>query len=212
ARGQDLNGRKNYLYVGDMGDNNGRRKVKVIYQFEEPDVQKLKKPFNVKSKKCIQYPFVYGKKNNYNAEALLVDSAKQKFYIVSKDREKAMVFSGQLSKKNKTQTLQSLGRIKHLKKIHLEPGGIIAGDLSLDGNELLIRTHRRAYYWKVEDGEDIIKKMLNEKPSVFLGQWREPAGEGLCFGPKNSGYYTISEAHKGYVSRLRFYEKLELLR
>ena len=80
---------KSYLYIGDIGDNNGTRSEVVVYRVAEPTLTtasaKLtkKRPEATESAEAIRLRYPDGK---YDAETLLVHPASGNIYIVTKVR------------------------------------------------------------------------------------------------------------------------------
>ena len=79
--------------------------------------------------------------------------------------------------------------------------GPVAGDISPSG-EVLIKTYRKIYYWKVADG-DYLRAMLAspvELPYIY-----EKQGEAVCWDAYTTGYYTLGE---GWHQPLYYYLRI----
>jgi hypothetical protein len=84
---------------------------------------------------------------------------------------------------------------------------IVAGDISANGEEVLLKTYDHIYYWKRIPGETIID-LLKRKP-MRLPYDREPQGEAIGFAQDGSGYFTLSERKNNKPAELIFYKRLE---
>jgi hypothetical protein len=78
-----------------------------------------------------------------------------------------------------------------------------AGDISPDGDEIILKNLDRVYYYPRELGTSIAAA-LTQAPDT-LPYTREPLGEGLTFDAAGSGYYTNSE---GTHEPLRYYARI----
>ena len=70
-------------------------------------------------------------------------------------------------------------------------GGPVAGDISVDNTEILIKTYEEILYWRhVEDVNlwDTLSRPGTPIPCNF-----EPRGESVAWSSDSSGYYTLSE-------------------
>jgi hypothetical protein len=68
---------------------------------------------------------------------------------------------------------------------------ITAGDISRDGQQVLLKDYVKVYYWKRNDKESLWKTM-ERKPETLPYQ-QEKQGEAIGFTLDGKGYYTTSE-------------------
>lgn len=73
---------------------------------------------------------------------------------------------------------------------HNDPVG---GDISPNGQEVLIRTHNSLYYWRV-DNMDYLTVLSTVDP-VEVSHVKEHQGEAVAWGALGNGYFTCSEGH-----------------
>lgn len=178
---------KSYVYMGDIGDNRSVRKYITVYRMEEEkswigtdSILKVN-PVPVHFK----YP-----DGPHDAETLMIDPVEKLIYIVTKRTDSVAVYTSPLSfKANDTLTLTKRCKIyfngfKPFK-------WITAGDISKDGQQVLLKDYVKVYYWKREDKEPIWKTM-QRKPAELPYQ-QEKQGEAIGFTPDGKGYYTTSE-------------------
>ncbi|WAR16143.1 hypothetical protein MAR_030775 [Mya arenaria] len=67
----------------------------------------------------------------------------------------------------------------------------VGGDISLDGNAILIKTHEAIYYWDASRSHDYIA--LLQQPGDKVPYIHEHQGESVCWDATDSGYYTLGE-------------------
>jgi hypothetical protein len=171
-----------YVYVAEIGDNKSQYPTKYVYRFPEPSVAGKTLPLNetiaVFDKIELKLP-----DGVFNAEALMVDPLTKDIYIVSKDNT-ASVYVAPYP--------QDLTKIVTMKKIAVLPfTKITAGDISPDGNEMVLKTTGYICYWKKSGSESITE--LFKKTPVLVPYTVEQQGEAICFASDGAGYYTTSE-------------------
>jgi hypothetical protein len=194
-----------FIYVADMGDNKAKRKIKYIYRFQEPEIKQLipKKIHWITTfdRIAIEYP-----DGLHDAETLLIEPNSCDLYIVSKREEQIGVY--RLSYPQSTQT------INYAKKIATLPfTWAVGGDLSPDGNELLVKTESTVYYWKKASQEPI--SAFFKTPNLMSVPYvQELQGEAICWFRYSMGYFTVSEEPwriENNAAHLFFYPRLTIL-
>jgi hypothetical protein len=148
-----------------------------------------------------------------DVETLMLDPLSQKFYLVSKREEKLSLYSLTYPANfNSTDTAElitsdldfnSIGVSKDYNSIYYKQ--VVAGDISNDGKEMIIKTYSNVYYWRRE-GDVSIPEWLKEKPEV-LAYTPEVRGEAITFHYAGKGYYTLSEEVDGIRPHLFFYKR-----
>ncbi|HTN19498.1 MAG TPA: hypothetical protein VL125_03440 [Pelobium sp.] len=179
---------KSKLFIGDIGDNYAKRDYISIYVFNEPSVNLVSKfPFKIKALTELKFKYPDGPRD---AECLLVDSRDQKIYIVSKRENKVGVYSAPLDSKP--------GKIITLKKettlFFDAPIGskwVVAGDISRDGKEVVIKTYVNIYYWDRHENETLSQCL--KQPYIGLPYKPEVQGEAIGLTRSGRYYYTIPE-------------------
>ena len=170
---------RNYIYIGEIGDNDARYGDYSIYRFEEPaegqstinhyDVLRFRYPGNI----------------SYDAETLLVDPSSRDIYIITKNQLNVRVY--RLPYPQSTTSVNEaeyLGTIKYFL--------MVSGDISPDGNEILLKTYNAIYYWKRRSGETLYQA-LSRNHDLSAPYILEPQGESICWDTEARGYYTLSE-------------------
>jgi len=178
-----------FIYVGEIGDNKKKKKIKKIYFFKEPKITDY-------NKKIIQIDDFYtinfsSEKKIEDFETLMIDSNSKEIFIISKSKKKKQKIYKILTKNIDLKNIQIAKRI-----LSLDFGNyndkITGGDISSDGNECLIKTYNNVFYWKKKEEEkwDDIWKM----PPTILNYNPEPQGEAICWSNDKKSYYTLSES------------------
>ncbi len=70
--------------------------------------------------------------------------------------------------------------------------GATAMDISRKGDEILIKTYLKAYYFKKKKGQSLEEAFSNEPKTIAYKP--EPQGEAIAWTPDADGYFTVSEA------------------
>jgi hypothetical protein len=172
---------KNYIYVGDIGDNSANRQTKHIYRAAEPSSIAASGSLPVDN---IQIVYPDGPED---AETLMVDPANGDVYVVSKRLQKNNVYlfkAPMVSGKTYTGTIVATIPIYFL----------TGGDISRDGTRILMRTTTKNYMWTRASGETIAKALSRTAVSVPAVQ--ENQGEAICWDASSKSYYTTSEGNK----------------
>lgn len=177
---------KQYVYVGDIGNNVQIDLRTRILRFPAP-VQVPGKKENVKPD-VLHVAFADGPRD---AETLMVDPIGRYFYIVSK-REKAVgIYKASLDFKDGYRAVfQKVGTVPYT--------WITAGDISQDGRHIVIKNKDQIFYWHRNAGESVEAAMA--RAAMVLPYVPEKQGEGVTFSIDNSGYITISEGKKPAVN------------
>jgi hypothetical protein len=188
----------NYLYVGDIGDNQAQYNEKMIYRFIEPDISNLttfeKATIPKTNIETITFQFPDGKRDS---ETLMVDPTSKDIFIVSKREKKVGLYV--LRFPQSTRKLNTL-----IKVATLDLHNIVAGDISFDGTEVLLKDYHNIYYWKKELNESI--EQLLQLPPKRLPYKPEPQGEAIAWKLNSSGFYTVSE-ETGWGEAIMYYYK-----
>lgn len=182
----------NYLYMGDIGDNNAEQASRVIYRFPEPT--NLNTP--IQQVERINYRYPDGPRD---AEALLVDPQTRDIYIVSKRETRVRLYRLKYPQNiNEVTVAENLGEI---------PLSVVTGaSISPDGTEILLRTYTNVYYYKRTAGQSL-PDAIQLKEGRTLPYRLEPQGEAVCFDREGRGFYTLSERYNSPAVSLYYYAR-----
>jgi hypothetical protein len=194
AAGPGIDSTRRYLYIGDIGDNNGVRPYITIYGFEEPAVSRSREDVHGFSFH-LKYP-----DHPRDAEAFVVDPILKKICIISKREDTIGVYETPVNHQNgDTVTLEKKGSLFFPKKGRLFSWQPVAADMSRDGTQLLIKTYGGVYYWR-RNGRETIAEML-KRPPKSLPYKVESQGETIAFNKDGTAYYCISEGEHAIIYR-----------
>jgi hypothetical protein len=168
----------NYLYVGEIGDNQERYSNIFIYRFPEPEQFTVGMEIAPEILK-LSYP-----DGPRDAETLMVDPISKDIFILSKrDSLNILYKTTQKAFENKEAILEKVMEIPITMSV--------AGDISPDGKEILIKNYFTVYYWTRNENETV-GQALSRDPFI-LPYKPEPQGEAIAFHPNGKSYFTLSE-------------------
>ena len=174
---------RQYLYIGEIGDNRGRYREIVVYRLPEPRVSATQ-PFGnitIGPADAIRLTYPDGPRD---AETLLVDPLSRDLFVISK-REL-------LSKVYRAPYPQSTTQATPMEQVAVMPWGFaVGGDVSPDGRRVIVRGMFNASIWDRPAGEPLWHAFAGSTMQVPVAS--EPQGEAICFDSQGQGYYTISE-------------------
>ncbi len=179
-----------FLFIADIGDNRARRDIKTIYRIVEPklDRQHSPKTMTIEQITAIRFRYPDGARD---AETLMADPLTGDLYIVSKRENQVSVYLLPFP-----QSTEQVLTATFVTKLPVTQ--ITAGDISADGQHIILKNYEQIFYWKRKKGATLAPTFAPFPQ--FLYYVREPQGEALCFAPENNGYFTISEmADKNYT-------------
>jgi hypothetical protein len=195
ATTQDGEGRS-FILIGDIGDNNKEYDYKQIYKLEEPDIpQGNNITIKVSQFEKLTFSYPDGRKD---AETLLVDPLTKEMFIVSKFDPLTSVYSVPPDALwNDTITLRKESSLNIL--------GAVGGAVSPEGDEILIKSYDKIFYWKRSNGHTLID-VLKGEPQLIPYQ-QEPQGEAICFSLNSRDFLTITECILGKSCRISYYKR-----
>jgi len=184
---------ENYLYIGDIGNNDLVYDFIRIYRMIEPETSLPGSVDTLTNFESIRLNYPDGIRD---AEALLLDPLTKDLYVITKDA------NARIYKAAYPQTDQQLLTLEGT----LPYANIVSGDISFDGKEVLLKSYFRVFYWRRDPGTSIAD--MFQQPADTLPYSLEPQGEAMAWHPNGSGYYTLSEEKaSGVEAVLYFYQK-----
>jgi hypothetical protein len=172
--------KKNYIYIADIGDNNAAYASGTIYVLEEPVIASGG-IIEVNVERAVTFTYEDGKRD---AETLMVDPLTSDIYIVSKRESQvglyllSYIFTG-------------TGTIMAVKQGVLPFTQMVGGDISAQGDQIVLKNYTTVYYWKRKPGQSITEALAS-KP--FLTPYiQEPQGEAIAWSRDGNAFYTLSE-------------------
>jgi hypothetical protein len=187
---------KSYVYVGDIGDNVSIYRYITVYRIEEQKTWIGGDSIILANAVPIHFTYPDGSRD---AETLMIDPIEKLIYIVSKRTDSVTVYTSPLNFKA-NDTLVLTKRCKLFFNGFRPFKWITAGDISKDGQQVLLKDYVKVYYWKRSNNEPVWKTM--QRKPVELPYQQEKQGEAIGFTPDGKGYYTTSE---GVFSPIYYY-------
>ena len=192
---------KNYLYIGEIGDNRGIYPIKYIYRLQEPDINLADSTAQwVDVADVDRISFVYPDGIMMDAETLLVDPWTKDIYIITKREYPVTVYKLPYPQSRVDTTVA-------IKYGTLPFTTATAGDISADGKEILVKTYDKVFLWTRNEGETIGDAFMRQPLRVPYTP--EMQGEAIAFPEDRSGYYTLSESRGGVTPVVFFYKRKE---
>lgn len=180
-----------YLYIGDIGDNNAVRKRVSVLRLREPTVPAGSvDALPLDNIDILRFEYADGP---HNAETLLVDPVSGDLYVVTKESTgPSFVFHWPAPHDPDEQpVLESVGSLAfggaQLPGVRLTT----AGDVSADGSLVAVRTYTNAFVWRRPPGQPLHAAFETEPCPVPLRV--EIQGETFAFDAVDGGYFTVSE-------------------
>ncbi len=183
AIGPGPDSKRDYLYIGDIGDNKARRPFVTIYRVPEPkaDPNSIVKETVIGPADSIELVYPDGPKD---AETLIVDPMNGDIYIIVKRELFSRVYQAQnLGRTDKPVTMKLVAT--------LPLAFATGGDVSPDGKFVIVRGVFNAFMWVRPEGERLWRAFEQEHFALKLAHERQ--GEGICFDADGLGYFTIGE-------------------
>jgi len=185
---------KHKLIIGDIGDNfSSREDIKIIILDEPSFVDQkdsLMNNYNI-------YSFNY-KDGARDAETIIYDPISSKLLIISKREENVGLYEVP-DNYSETETKELL----HI--INLPFNNLTSGDITIDGNEVLLKTYDAIYFWQRNIDERIQDVLSKDHQSVDYKI--EPQGESICWDINGEGFYTLSEKSWASNQVLYYYKR-----
>jgi len=172
-----------YLYLGDIGDNNGLRGSIVVYRVPEPAVDAGQSPVAIDlagvESITLQYP-----DGARDAEVLLVDPLNADLYVISKRETPSKVYRAAFPQSTSQTVTMAL-------KGTLTWGWAVGGDVSPSGYEVLVKGYTSARLYQRPFGTTLWDALAGDGHAVPYTA--EPQGEAIAFDGEGRGYLTLSE-------------------
>lgn len=184
---------KTYVYAADIGDNQEKFKVKLIYRFEEP-ILSTEAEISITKFDTIK---IVLEDRVRDTEAIMMEPKTNDLYLVSKREDSVRLYQVKFPFGKDTLTAKQMVILPFHK--------IVAANISTDGKEVLMKDYEKVFYWKNERNLPLPDLLLT-KPTE-LAYERERQGEAICWARDGKGYYTLSEAVRGEMGKLLFYKR-----
>lgn len=214
---EDIAAADGYLYLADIGDNavrigagSGRHSV-FVYRVREPIItsraaatdhsttddsstDSINDARGVHLLEGWTLLELFYPDRAHDAESLMVDPASKSLLLVTKeDHGPSLVFRAALDANSPTR-LERVAQIPF--GTEQAPGHYYAtaGDISAQGNAVLMRTYGSVLLFPRRPGEAWSRTF--GRPAIVMPSRFEPQGEAVAFSADGSGYFTVSESKR----------------
>ena len=181
--------RKNYLLVGDTGNNGRAATVQILYLIEEPAVDSKRDPNEAAKEQRVPVVQVisYAYEDDHrDCEAVAVDPTDKTILLVTKEKTSPCYVYALPWPENDPRTVFTARKIATLK---IPPA--TAMDVSPDGLRAVVSTYAGAYEYSRDPDEDWAAALARRPGEIVLPVRRQ--GESICYGPDGKTLYLTSE-------------------
>jgi hypothetical protein len=180
---------KDYIYLGDIGDNDEKRREIRLVRFSEPNLALEKeKEISADGVEVIRLLYPDGP---HDAEALFVEHQTGDVYLATKEKARTRLYRAAAGK------LQTNLPVLLDFVAQLNVTDVSAADLSRAGDLILLRRESQGWIWSRRPQESFAVALRRfPKPVVVLSDGQSPNGESIGFSPDGRSYYTISEGKR----------------
>lgn len=184
-------GKKNYLYLADVGDNARIRESVFIHRVLEPTGA------SGKIKSVETFELVYPDRAR-DCEAVFVDGSSGDIYLISKARDQVTNVYRAKNPKAKSVTKMEFLKTLDIKSPGLGGNLVTGADLSRDGKFVVIRTYTGAFEFSVP--KRFSDWVLGQPKAISLPV--EKQGEAICYSLDGKSLLTTTEGAPCAVSRV----------
>lgn len=188
----------NYIYVGDIGDNEQRSNVALVHRFPEPTVpEPSAQPPLIRARNVETLSVSYPNNMAHNAEAMLVDPVSGDLYIITKGSSgPSLIFRAQAPLiANRELPLTAVGSLTFR-------GEVTAATISPDGGAIVVRTYETGYFWARPLSRRVEQVLGPAACVVRLAN--EMQGESITFSADGRDLFSLSE---GMGQSIYYYQR-----
>ena len=187
---------RDYLYIGDTGNNGLYRGTVKLHRVPEPVVDAGQAPVAETLEGVESFTLAYplAPLVVYDCETLMVDPATGDVYLVSKDSSALDLGWSTVFRAAAPLVSGATIVLEEVASFYTGPGlmnQVTGGDIAPDGASLLIRTYQSVLWWPVSAGN--VAAAFSQPPCLPPPP-NEVQGETIAFAADGEGYYTLSEA------------------
>ena len=176
---------ENYIYIGDIGDNDAVRTSVRIIRFVEPDLSNnSSNAITINDFDIIDFQYPTGPRD---AETLLVNPFNKDLIIMTKREAVTRVYFLSYPYNKSMNQATFVGLLPFIR--------LVGGDISSNGQRIAVKNKSTIYYWETVNN-NIFETLFRNAPST-VAYAQEPQGESIGFSKDGTSYFTISET-KGH--------------
>ncbi|MGH9946373.1 MAG: hypothetical protein ACRD6X_04165 [Pyrinomonadaceae bacterium] len=182
------------LYIGEIGDNELKRDVHVIYRIEEPFLSdesassSREKPLFSQNAEVLKFNYPNGRNN---AESLLVHPVSGEMYVVTK-RSKGSAEVFHLNPEFGRDEIQTASKIDEISLPDTPSGVVTGGDISPDGKHLVLCDYYAGFEFTLPQNAKRFDEIWNQRP-VMVNLGARLIGEAVAYGATSDILFATSE-------------------
>lgn len=190
----------NYLYLGDIGDNNLVRSFVSVYRTDEPQTTTSATilPANYSTAR-LQYPGGVHR----NAESLFVDPLTSDVFILTKSTAGTEIYSAPGTSFQDSTTTLTTTTMTSLGTLGVLLRSATAADISPDGLHILVRSKTVGYLFERSIGQSVADALHGT--GVFFTLGPELQGEAIGWAADGTGFYTTGEWDAALSAPIHYY-------
>lgn len=197
-------GGKCFIYIGDTGDNKGKRPEHAIYRVKEPTVtpegadSNRKHPLATENAEMVKFRYPdYGQ----DAETLMVHPKTADIYVVTKRvTGPAGVYC--LRRPRFDGSMLQIEKVTDLSVPAIPNGFVTGGDISPDGRHVAICDYTQGYEWTLPDGDQDFDDIWKQEPeTIDLG--KREHGEAISYSVDGTSLFATSEHRNSPVIEIK---------
>jgi hypothetical protein len=191
---------KCFVYIGDIGDNKGKRTEHTVYRIPEPEITDAGRESSRKEPLLTSNPevlkFTYPDRIQ-DSEAMMVHPQTGDIYVVTKSVSgPAGVY--RLRPDFGSSAVSKLQKVADITVPAIPNGLITGGDISPDGRRVILCDYTQAYELRLPDGASDFDLIWQQSPEpVDLG--KRPSGESVSYSKDGSSIFATSEGKNAPV-------------
>ncbi len=190
---EDIARRGDTLFLADIGDNASIFSEIRVYTILEP---KNAVSGNLTPNGIYRMRYPDGPRD---AETLIVDPITGDWYIITKREQNVRLYRyPSPQSRSGTYTLERIPGMLPLTRV-------VAGDISTDGSEILLKTYKEVFYYPRVGNEPLSVTLM--RPGIRQPYEEEPQGEALAFTIREDGYVTTTERVGGKAQWIKLYRR-----
>ena len=178
-------GEKNFLLIGDVGNNGLAVTVQILYLIEEPSIDP-KQTAKVKRVPVVQVINYAYEDDHRNCEGLAVDPTSKTILLVTKEKTpQCYVYALAWPEKDPKRVFTA----RKIATLKIPPA--TAMDVSPDGLRAVVLTYGNAYEYTRGKAEDWAAAFSRRPCEIVVPERLQ--GESICYGPDGKTLYLTSE-------------------
>ncbi len=184
-----------YLFVGDIGNNEGMHTYATIYRIPEPVVSATQDPVTMDLTGIESFKLYYPDGTMLDADTLIVDPVNSDLYLITRETNpnRPGLYRAPASQliNGASITLERKANLPTSWSSSNVDGQPTGGDISPDGDEIIIRGYHKASLWSRPPGTNLWDAFSNTETVIPVAI--DPHGEAIGFDSQGLGYYTLSD-------------------